>query len=495
MNELTKHFQYNADKIKKRFHYPENYSLKVRNIVISSLHKEAIIFYIDSTTDKQLIEMHIVKPLLEDIVRVPHEEDNVTFLIEKVLTTSTANKISTFEEAINGLVNGHTVLFIEDENAAIVVESQKYSTRQITEPMTETVVKGPKESFNESVEANRSLIRKRIKDPDLMCEIVTIGKREPQEISVIYIKDIANDEIVKQVKKQIKDINIDVVLDLTILEHLIESRPYSLIPSTMTTERPDRTCSFLREGHVVLLMEGSPLALIVPITFWMLFHTSEDQYLRWVSGNFIRIIRLIALFITLLVPAMYLAVTTYHPEMLPTDLMLAISAAREQIPFPVFWEVLFMEITLEILREAGIRVPSTIGATIGIVGAIILGQAAVEANIVSPILVIIVAITGLASFTIPDIGFNVAVRIARFIFLIAANAMGFFGLSLCFIAFLVYATSYTSFGVPFFSPLSPAYPSSKDLFVRPPIQKQWLRPLHLQPKDKQRMNNPEGAKK
>lgn len=495
MNGLTKHFEYNVEKIKQRFHYPRNYSLKIRRIVISALNKEAVIFFIESTTDKELIELHIVKPLLEDTARVPHEEDDATFIIEKVLTASHAKKISTFDDAIYALLNGHTVIFIEDENEAIVVESQKYTNRQITEPMTETVVKGPKESFNESVEDNRSLIRKRIKDPDLMCEIITVGNREPQEVSVLYIKDIADDKLVNEVKKRVKNIDIDAVLDLTILEHLIESRPYSLIPSTMTTERPDRTCSFLREGHIVLLMEGSPFALVVPVTFWMLFHTSEDQYLRWVSGNFLRLIRLLALFITLLVPAIYLAVTTYHPEMLPTDLTLAISAAREQIPMPVFWELLFMEITFEILREAGIRVPSAIGPTIGIVGAIILGQAAVEANVVSPILVIIVSITGLASFTIPDIGFNVAVRIVRFIFLIAAYVMGFFGLSLCFILFLVYAASYTSFGVPFFAPLSPAYPSSKDLYVRPPLQKQWLRPYHLNPKDKRRMNDPKGAKK
>lgn len=494
MKTLTNHFEHNVDQMKKRFHYPQNYTLKIRNIVISSLDKEAVIFFIESTTDKELIELHIVKPLLEDTVRIPHEEDNITFIIEKILTASYANKINTFDDAIYALLNGNTVIFIEDENEAIVVETQKYTNRQITEPMTETVVKGPKESFNESAVDNRSLIRKRIKDPDLMCEIIRVGAREPQEISILYIKDIANDELVKEVKNRINDINIDTVLDLTILEHLIESRPYSLIPSTMTTERPDRTCSFLREGHIVLLMEGSPFALVVPVTFWMLFHTSEDQYLRWFSGNFIRIIRLLALFITLLVPAIYLAVTTYHPEMLPTDLTLAISASREQIPMPVFWELLFMEITFEILREAGIRVPLTIGPTIGIVGAIILGQAAVEANVVSPILVIIVSITGLASFTIPDIGFNVAVRIVRFIFLIAANVMGFFGLSLCFIALLTYATSYKSFGVPFFAPLSPALPSSKDFYIRPPLQKQWRRPAQVKPKDKKRMNQ-KGAKK
>lgn len=191
--------------------------------------------------------------------------------------------------------------------------------------------------------------------------------------------------------------------------------------------------------------------------------------------------------ITLLAPGIYIAVTTFHPEMLPTDLLLAIAASRERIPFPAIWEILLMEVTFEILREAGIRIPTVIGPTIGIVGAIILGQAAVEANIVSPTLVIVVAITGLASFTIPDVGFNIAVRITRFILLLAANFMGFFGLSLCAVILLVYAASFSSFGVPFFSPLAPVYPSSKDLFTRPPVQKQWLRPFNMLPKDKRRM--------
>lgn len=495
MDVITKHLQHNVDRIKKIFHYPKNHALKIRKVYISFLNREAIILYVEGAASAKEVEERVVKPLVGDTVRTIHEEDVPTFLLREVLTVKSGKKINRVPSVIDELLIGNAIVFVEDESDAITVETQGFKERQIAEPSTEVVVKGPKEAFNESASTNRSLIRKRLKDPNLMSEMMTVGDREPQQLTIMYIRDIADEEIVKQVKQRLDQVNIDVLVDITILEHLIEKRPYSLIPSTLTTERPDRTVSFLREGHVALLMEGSPLALIVPITFWTLVHTAEEQYIRWVSGNFLRLVRFLALMITLFVPAIYIAVTTFHPEMLPTDLMLAIAASRERIPFSAFWEILIMEITLEILRESGIRIPNALGPTIGIVGAIILGQAAVEANVVSPILVIVVAITGLSSFAIPDIGFNITVRITRFIFLGAASFMGFLGLSLCFVVVLAYAASYSSFGVPFFSPLAPAVPSSKDLYVRPPVQKQWLRPYNLSPKDKQRMKKPKGEKK
>lgn len=491
MEFLTSHLQFNADKIKETFHYPTNHALKVRHVFMPFLDKEGIIFFVEGAADTKIIEQDIVKPLMGETVGTVYD-DVPTFLIEHVLIASGAKKIKKMSEIVDGLINGHTIILIEDEHEAISVETKGFENRSVSEPSTEVVVKGPKESFIESAAVNRSLIRKAMKDPNLMCEMVTVGERAPQQVSIMYLKGIADEEIVGNVKQRLNEIDRDVVLDLTILEHLIDNRAYSLIPSTMTTERPDRVCAFLEEGQIVLLMDGSPLAIVVPITFWTLFHTAEDHYIRWVSGNFIRLIRLLALFVTTLTPALYIAVTNYHYEMLPTDLMLAISAARERIPFPAIWELLLMEITFEILREAGIRIPKAIGPTIGIVGAIILGQAAVQANIVSPILVIVVAITGLASFTIPDVGFNIAIRILRFIFILAANFMGLVGISLCFVAIWSYMTSIKSFGVPFFAPLAPSMPSSKDLYVRPPVNKMWLRPFHLHPKDKVRAEKPKG---
>lgn len=256
-----------------------------------------------------------------------------------------------------------------------------------------------------------------------------VGQRSTKKIAILYIQDIANPQLVNNIKERIKQINVDYIEQIAILEQHFEERSYSLFPSILLTERPDRTCSFLMEGHVALLMDGSPQALIAPITFWNLFQTGEENYLRWPYGNFLRIIRLIALFIATLTPGFYIAVSTYHLEMLPTDLMLAIAATRERVPFSSFTEILFMEFSFEILREAGVRIPTAIGPTIGIVGALILGQAAVDANIVSPILVINVALTGLASFTIADNSLNFAIGIIRFLMLFAAVSFGFFWFS------------------------------------------------------------------
>ena len=213
---------------------------------------------------------------------------------------------------------------------------QSFENRAVSEPTTETTLIGPKAAFNESAAVNRSLLRKQLRNPDFLCETVMVGEKSPQEVSVMYLKNIADEEIVKNVKKRLKDIETDTVLTISQVEQYIEERSYSLFPSTLKTERPDRAASFVLEGHVILVMENSPSALIAPTTFWSYIHTVEDQYLRMPYGNFLRFVRLFALMIALLMPALYIAVTTFHPGMIPTDLMLAIAATRERIPFPIF---------------------------------------------------------------------------------------------------------------------------------------------------------------
>lgn len=491
---LKKDLFSNLNKFKQVFDYPNNNALKLRDLYLPFYEKNITILYVEGTADTNLIDTHIVEPLLEMPYTEFQDQDFISSLIKSVLTTANAKEITTIEDCTKDLVNGNTLIIIENETIAISVETVGFENRSVSEPTTETVIVGPKLAFIESAAVNRSLIRSLIRDPKLMCESVTVGDRTPQQVSVMYLKEIADPAIVKKVKNRMNEINSDAVLTLPTMEQHLEERPYSLFPSTLTTERPDRAAFFLLEGHIILVMDNSPDVLVVPITFWSLFHTVEDQYLRTLYGNFIRIIRLISLFVALFTPALYVAVTTFHPEMLPTDLMLAIAATREVIPFPVMTEILIMGITFEILREAGVRVPNTLGTTIGIVGALILGQAAVEANIVSPTLVIVIAVTGLASFSIPDTSLNMAVRMLGFAFLIVANFLGFFGLSI-FMAFLIaYLVSIKSYGVPFFAPLSPHFPSSKDMLLRPPVWKQWLRPFSAFPQDKARAGKPEGDK-
>lgn len=472
----------NIETLKQIFCYPVNQDFVIREIHIKSIDRLGILCFLQGMADVDSLEKQIILPLLEYTVEGRVNEDIITALMRRVLTGKGVHRTKDFKDVTENIVNGNTVLLIQGLNIGISLATVGYEHRAIEKPTIENTLKGPKEAFVESEQTNRSLIRKYVRDEKLITESIDMGGMGSNEVLMMYISDIANEDLVQDVKERIKQIKVDKMQTISILEQHIEERPYSLIPTVLATERPDRVAAFLAEGHIALLMDGSPSALIVPITFWSLFQNPEDQYQRWAYGNFVRIIRIMCCFIALLTPGLFLAITSFHVDMIPTDLVLAIASSREVLPFPAFMEVLIMEISFELLREAGVRIPTPIGPTIGIVGALILGQAAVEANIVSPILVIIVAITGLASFAIPEISLGFMIRIGRFLFLIAGTLMGFYGIAVLFTVCLGYLSTIKSFGVYFMSPYAPSYPSSKDLVVRPPVWKQWIRPLNIIPK-------------
>lgn len=489
---LTSRLSDNLNAFREVFGYPDNISFKTRDVFVSPLKRDGVLLFLEGTVEPKSIEQNIVEPLLTSSATIVKEDNIAQELLKKTLTTSTGRSISNLEDGIQDLLHGSCVLLVEGLSEALSMSNSGFEKRSVTTPQVENVLRGPKEAFVESSEVNRSLMRKYLKDHHLICESISVGEMTAKQVTVMYLNNIADPKIVNKVKERIKRIKSHVIADLSVLEEYIEERAYSLVPSTLMTERPDRACAYLTEGHVVLLMENSPHALIVPVTFWAMFHTAEDYYLRWPYGNFIRLVRLLAVFVALLTPSIYIAVSTFHEEMIQTDLLLAIAATRERVPFPAVIEVLIMEIAFELVREAGVRIPTVIGPTIGIVGALILGNAAVDANIISPILVIIVAITGLSSFAIPEISFNFGIRIMRFVVLAMAATMGFYGIALFLAAFLAYLVSLKSFDVPFLSPLAPYAPSSKDLLVRPPIWKMWIRPFNLSPQLKQRESKPEG---
>jgi|GEM_PF-1055439 len=479
----------NLNRIKEIFVYPKNQDFKIRKISIRSINRVGVILYLNGMVDSKKVEEHIIKPLQEE----PCNDEKLTNidLINKVINVSIADEIDTFQEIKKKILDGRTVLLVDGSRKAIYMDTVGFSYRNVEKPTAETVVKGPKESFSESTQVNRSLIRKQLRNEKLITEIMSVGESSPLDISMMYIDDIASPDLVKKIKKRVQDIKADVVQNIAILEQHLEERPYSLVPTILYTERPDRVAAFLQEGHVVLV-DNSPAALVLPVTFWSFFQTAEDMYQRWAYGNFIRLIRLLALLTTLLAPAAYIAMTNFHENLLPTDLLLAIAATRENVPFPVIIEVLLMEISFELIREAGIRIPNTIGPTIGIVGALLIGQAAVDANVISPIIVIIIALNGLSSFAIPNTSLNYMIRIMKFIFSFSAYLFGYLGISISLTVTLSYLASIKSFDVPFLSPLSPYYPSSGDTIIRPPVWKQWLRPLNIYPQDKQRKEKVEG---
>jgi spore germination protein KA len=467
---------YNLDKIKDMFYYPENVDFIIREIEIKSLNRNAVLVFIHGAVEDDVIQRYIITPLLECNLKESNEELG-TAIMKRIISARTVKKVIYFEEIAKRIVSGETLILIQDYEEAISVSTYGYESRGIEPPTAENVIKGPKEAFTESVNTNRSLVRKYLKCENLITESIILPNIGISHIFLLYMKGKSNLNVITTVKNRIEAITSESIDTLSMLEQHIEDRPYSMIPTILLTERPDKTVSFLKDGHVAIFMDGSPYALIVPVTFWSFFHSPEDVHQRKLYGMFIRIIRLIAVYFSLLAPSLYMAMTNYHIDMIPTELVLAIAATRQGVPLPAFMEVLLMELSFEILREAGIRVPTPIGPTIGVVGALILGQAAVQASIVSPILVVVVAITGLSSFAITENSLNYTIRITRFIFLFSAMILGFFGLAACFICCITYASTVKSFGVPFFSPLAPHNDSAENTILPQSMNNVLLEPI------------------
>ncbi|WP_044337885.1 spore germination protein [Rossellomorea aquimaris] len=476
--------------IEKMFTYPVNQDLNKRELNIPTINKKAVLYFLNGMYNNDFLEKTLI-PSFENIDNKENVSDSLLILLKNNIPSSSIDSEVNLPKLVNGILMGNTILLIEEVYVAFVIGTTSFEKRNVDKPQDENVLKGPKEAFVESISTNISLIRKQLRSSNLLTEYIQVGERGISNIGLLYMNEIVNPALLEKVKKRLEQITTDEILNLGILEQHLEERPYSIVPTILYTERPDRAVSFLSEGHVILLMDSSPSCLVLPVTFWSFFHTPEEHYSRWIYGNFSRLLRIIAIFITALTPAIYIAATNYHVEMLPTDLALAISSTREEVPFPAILEVLLLLGSFELIREGGIRVPTPIGPTIGIVGALILGQAAVEASIISPILVIVIAITGLASFAIPNLSLNYMVRMSTYIFLLFAGLWGFFGIAVCLTVSIGYLTSITSFDVPFLSPMAPHYASSSDMVFRRVAWREWMRPKNLWQTDTQRMRKPE----
>ncbi|PEQ89414.1 spore germination protein [Bacillus sp. AFS006103] len=473
--DISSNYEQNIETFKSIFSFPKNTDIKFREFTIRALNRRAFIIFISTMVEVQRIQESIVEPLLENEFTTGEIRDIVSYPIEKTVTI-----IGEITEFITG---GMTALFIDGDIQCHLFETTNIPGRSIEKSDNEVIVKGAKEAFNERVIDNIALLRKKIKNENLIVESQVISKRSRNDVFLVYQKDLANDELLQTIKEKLTSLDTDRILDLSILEQYLEERPRSLFPTILYTERPDRAASFIEEGHIVILMSNSPSSLILPATFWSLMHSPEDHYLRVPYGNFIRLLRLLAFFVAVFSSSFYIAITNYHVGMIPPDLLMAFAGTRERVPFPSIMEIFMMELAFELIREAGLRVPSPIGPTIGIVGALILGQAAVQANIISPIVIIVIALSGLSSFIISDLSLNFAIRITRMLFICAAGFMGAYGLTALCMVFLFYLVSLKSFGTPYFAPMTPHFFSSKDLIVRHLPIKERFRPGYLKPKD------------
>lgn len=482
---LSKELAKNQARFNEIFELPANKDIIIRDFRIPSLNLDALIIYIDGLTDRNTQNFAILQPLMLLHPQEVTTREPVMSVYEKLLPGHQITISQKVDEAVKGVLDGSSVFLIQGSNKALIIETKGWEHRGVEKPANEPVVRGPQEGFTETFRANTASVRRYIKDPKLITEIFRVGKRSSTLLGLMYIKDIANPKLVEEVKYRIESIagTTDYISETGTLEEYLEDHPRSLVPQMLSTERPDRVAAHLSEGYVGIVMANSPFSLVIPTTFTIFVQAAEDYYLRWPFGNFLRIIRATSTFIALLLPAIYIGLVNYHQEMIPTDLLLAMTAAREQVPFPAIAEILFMEFAFELIREAGVRIPSVIGPTIGIVGALILGQAAVAASIVSPILIIVVAITAISSFVVPNYNASFTVRLLRFAFTLLAGFLGFFGIAFGIFLMTLHVANISSFGVPFLTPITPYRPKNRDRIIRPENFAQPYRPVYLRPLD------------
>ncbi|WP_445487802.1 spore germination protein [Niallia sp. 03133] len=437
---------------------------------------KATLIYIDGAVNTQVLEEHVLTPLLS---RKEPMQQSIADSIQEKLHIAKKQEIKTIQACVENILIGNCVLLIDTVEKAYALGLMKWEHRPIEEPAGENVVRGPREGFIESLPINLSLIRRKIKTPLLKTESMTIGKYTNTNIAITYIKGLAEEGLLEEVRNRLNQIDLDSVLESGYIEELIEDNPYSPFPQIINTERPDVVASHLLEGRVAVLVDGTPFVLIVPVSFFSLLQSSEDYYQRFLISTAIRILRFIFMFISLLFPSLYIAVVTYHQEMIPTNLLISIAAARESVPFPAFIEALIMEIAFEALREAGVRLPKQIGSAVSIVGALVIGQAAVQAGLVSAPMVIVVATTGIASFMVPYTSQGTALRMLRFPMMFLASTLGLLGIMLGIISIIIHLCSLRSFGVPYLSPIAPLKGKElKDSIIRAPWWKMNTRP-HL----------------
>ncbi|MBO5329184.1 MAG: spore germination protein [Anaerotignum sp.] len=448
-----------------------------------------VMLYADNFVDLEAIRESILETVMLDYQN-EKPKGILEALLEEAIAVSEVKKITTVAEICDGIFWGDTILLMDGNDFALQATTKKFPNRGVSKAETEVVVQGPKDAFMEVMAFNIVLTRRRIRDPKLKLKRKKAGRRTKTDIALMYMEDLVRPEILSQVEKQLDNMDIDGLLDSGSAEQLLERRQFSPFPQLQMTERPDKTASALLEGRVVLLADNTPYAILLPATLNTFFQAAEDYYDRWEIMSFIRLIRYAAAFFAVALPGLYIAFAVYHPQLMPTALALKVASTRGAIPFSVIGEVLIMELAFELLREAGIRLPSPVSSTIGIVGGIIIGSAAVEAGIVSPVVVIVAALTGICTFVIPNVSIVSGLRISKYLVIAMAAVFGMFGVWAALLLLLGHLSSLTSYGIPYLYPYCSSSVNDdrdwEDSIFRLPLSKMKRRPIFIKPAERQR---------
>jgi spore germination protein len=456
----------------------------MREFVVGSGKTRLFMIYTDNIVDGDTIHDFIMTNLMGRYKEC-NENGILEVLMEDIIAIGELSKITELDQAFDAVLLGDTVLFMEGNEFALQASTKGFPSRGVSQAQTEVVVLGPKDAFLEVMATNIVLIRRRIRDTKLKLKRKKIGTRSKTDVALMYMEDLVRPETLKIIEKQLDTMSLDGVLDSGYIEQLLEKSWLSPFPQLQMTERPDKAASALLEGRIVLVIDNTPVVVMLPVTLNVFFQAAEDYYDRWEIMSFIRAIRYVAAVVGIALPGLYIALTVYHPELIPTALAIKIAATRQNIPFSVVGEVVIMELAFELLREAGIRLPSPVSSTIGIVGGIIIGSAAVEAGIVSPSVVIVSALTGICTFVIPNISLVSGLRLSKYLAIFLSAIFGLFGLWIALLLVLAHLCSLTSYGIPFMYPFCSASVNDdmdwEDTIFRLPLRKMKRRPIFTKP--------------
>lgn len=489
--KVHKSIEKNRIQLKKVFGKSDD--IVIRDFEISRFNQTKVfICYVSGIINHETINEHIIKALMNAEHGSGFEKNFSTVncyetIKNNILNVSELCETQLMKEVFNAILAGDTALFINNIDLVIIINTKNFESRNVEEPSGEHVVRGSREGFTENLSVNLSLIRRRIKNTNLIHEKMILGKQTQTIIFIAYLANIVNPKIVQEVKNRLNHIQIDAILDSGYIEEFIKDSPKSIFCTIGNSEKPDVVSAKLLEGRVAILCDGTPFVLTVPFLFIENIQSTEDYYTSFYASTFVRFIRVLSLFITWVTPALYIAITTFHHEMIPTVLLITMAASREGIPFPSSLEAILMILIFEILREAGLRMPRAVGQAISIVGALVLGEAAVAAGIASSPMVIVVAITGITDFVNPSLS-NISI-ILRIVFVLLATWLGLYGVLIGFFFVVAHICSLRSFGVPYLAPLAPTiWKELKDAIIRAPLWSEQSRPESITWKDSQRQS-------
>ena len=432
----------------------------------------AVLIFIEALIDQSALQEQILEPLLFKIESLrDFLKASVPLPVHKVQTTDNWIEIE------RALLYGQSILFIEGMKEAVILQTKGAIQPLPTEPHSQKSIYGSKQGFVEIASVNISLIRHYIPNKELKVKAYKVGSRAATKVYFVYLEDVLNPDLLKKAEQRLKSINIDAINNTGELSDFFEDRPYSLFPQTFLSERPDSTASHILQGKLAIILDHSPFAMIVPFTFFTFFHSVDDYNFRWITSSFVRLLRFLSLIVAVGLPSLYISIISFHFEVVPLDLMMSLAASREKVPLPPIFEALLMEIAIEMIREAGVRLPSPLGQTIGVVGGIVIGEAVVQANIVSNVMVIVVAITAISSYIIPYYELANSVRLVRFPLMAISSVFGIVGFVIGILVVVIHLLSMQPMGSPYLNPVTPIrFRDWKDTWIRMPTFKAFYRP-------------------